>query len=94
MTMAVLYRCWTGVFSASSLKQRQRAAMVLYVEVLTWPELIQPVLPIKTASVVGAMVSVYVWCAEHLMMRDWRNISMLLVLSDWILNSLSCIYFY
>ena len=40
-------------------------------EVLTRPELIQPVLPIKTASVVGAMVSVYVWCAVHLIMRDW-----------------------
>jgi hypothetical protein len=56
--------------------------MSLYMEVLTRPELIQPVLPIKTASVVGAMVSVYVWYAVHLMMRDWRNISMLLVLSD------------
>jgi hypothetical protein len=56
--------------------------MSLYMEVLTLPELIQPVLPIKTASVVGAMVSVYVRYAVHLMMRDWRNISMLLVLSD------------
>ena len=68
--------------------------MALYMEVLTRPELIQPVLPIKTASVVGAMVSVYVWFAVHLMMRDWGNISILLVLSDWILNSLSCKYFY
>jgi hypothetical protein len=37
ITMAVLYRCWAGFFCASSLKQRPRAAMSLYVEVLTGP---------------------------------------------------------
>jgi hypothetical protein len=53
--------CFLSMLSWIFYRKFTQTAMSHYMEALTWPELIQPVLPINTASVVGAMVSVYVW---------------------------------